>query len=157
MAPQPPPLPQPPQVQVQPPLVPLPPIEPQQQQQPQLQQQAAMPSDLRNVDDDGVRVVNEPELSYLKAREDDARKVDLSPPTVPSPRIVNAPHQHQPQQHAQSHVELIEKGHEPFMKALQIRKRNIQMVRSMWTNGNVKVFIFTHTCTHIHSNCVLYL
>jgi len=33
----------------------------------------------------------------------------------------------------------IEEGHDAFMRALQNRLKNVQIVRSMWTNGNIKV------------------
>ena len=36
-------------------------------------------------------------------------------------------------------VAAIESGHDSVMKAIRIRLRNIQNVRSIWTNGNIKV------------------
>jgi hypothetical protein len=44
----------------------------------------------------------------------------------------------------------IEDGHDAFMRALQNRLKNIQIVRSMWTNGNIKVS--KRLILHFHLN-----
>lgn len=40
-------------------------------------------------------------------------------------------------------VTQIETGHEPFMKAIRSRSRNVVNLRTMWTNGNIKTALDT--------------
>ena len=95
---------------------------------------------------------NEP-LPWLPIQNEknviDEKEIVKSPKQSPSRdnQKVSARDKQQPLQ-PQSPVQqidaglIIESGHESLMKALRNRFKNIQFIRSMWANGNIKVICF---------------
>ena len=76
----------------------------------------------------------------------DEKEIVKSPKQSPSRenQKVSARDKQQPQSPVQ-HIDaglIIESGHESLMKALRNRYKNIQFIRSMWANGNIKVIYF---------------